>query len=285
MHIIHKGKRVLTAGILGLLIGVILGLTGAGGGILAVPALVIGLGLDMPTAAPVALIAVGLAALVGALDGLRKRQVRYKAALLMAGTGALCSGLGVRLAHLLPDALLLVLFASVMLAVGTRLAVEALAPKSADQPARSKPCRINPASGHLIWTPRCALTLATIGAATGVCAGMLGVGGGFIVVPAFKRFTDIPIHNIVATSLLLIALISLSAATGGLLHGAVVPASAWVFVVATVIGMVAGRGMAGRINARKLQLTFAGLTLAVSGVLLARTWLTVYDMPAASLLQ
>jgi uncharacterized membrane protein YfcA len=62
--------------ILGILVGAILGLTGAGGGILAVPALVAGMGLSMQQAAPMALVAVAGSAVLGALEGLRKKLVR-----------------------------------------------------------------------------------------------------------------------------------------------------------------------------------------------------------------
>ena len=72
---------------LGVLIGAIMGLMGAGGGILAVPVLVAGLHWSMQQAAPVALVAVAAGAVVGALDGFRHRLVRYKAAMLMAVCG------------------------------------------------------------------------------------------------------------------------------------------------------------------------------------------------------
>ena len=74
---------------LGAIIGAILALTGAGGGILAVPLLVFGLGLSMVEAAPIGLLAVGLAASVGAVLGLRQGIVRYRAAGFVAGIGIL----------------------------------------------------------------------------------------------------------------------------------------------------------------------------------------------------
>jgi uncharacterized protein len=88
--------------LLGSLVGALLGLTGAGGGVLAVPALMLGLGLSMTDAVPVALIAVGGAAWLGGLAGLRQGLVRYKAALLMAVLGTVCAPAGVWLAHRLP---------------------------------------------------------------------------------------------------------------------------------------------------------------------------------------
>ncbi len=74
--------------VLGFAVGVILALTGAGGGILAVPFLVFGVGLSMAEAGPIGLLAVGLAATLGAVMGLRNGIVRYKAALLTASAGS-----------------------------------------------------------------------------------------------------------------------------------------------------------------------------------------------------
>ncbi len=112
---------MLLASVLGLLMGVVMGLTGAGGGILGVPALVLGLGLSMTQAAPVSLLAVGAAAAVGAIDGLRHGLVRYRAALLIALLGALFSPVGVFVAHQLPEPLLMGLFSALMVLVAWRM--------------------------------------------------------------------------------------------------------------------------------------------------------------------
>ena len=106
---------------LGVAVGLMLGLTGAGGGIFAVPALVLGMHWSMTQAAPIALIAVGLAALTGALDGLRKRQTRYKAAFLMALAGTATAPMGLLVARQLPEYLLMLLFCAIMLIVAYRM--------------------------------------------------------------------------------------------------------------------------------------------------------------------
>lgn len=267
---------MLTASILGIVTGLVLGLTGAGGGILAVPALVIGLGFDMTTAAPVALIAVGTAALVGAIDGLHKHQVRYKAAFFMAFLGAIFSSAGVRLAHTLPETFLATLFSMIMILIAVRMIRQGRGKADSTDADSNKPCKLNPATGRLQWTRRCALTLAGIGSVTGVFAGMLGVGGGFIIVPAFRRFTDIGMRSIISTSLMLIALVSLSAAAGTvILHGVVVPPMGWVFIVAAIAGMAAGRSVAALISAQLLQQGFAVLTFTAAAILLTRVWLPI----------
>lgn len=268
------GEHALTASILGIMTGLVLGLTGAGGGILAVPALVVGLGFNMTTATPVALIAVGSAALVGAIDGLHKHQVRYKAAFFMAFLGAIFSSAGVRLAHTLPETFLATLFSMIMLLIAVRMIRQGRGKTGSTHPDSNKPCRLNPATGRLQWTRRCALTLAGIGSVTGLFAGMLGVGGGFIIIPAFRRFTNIDIRSIISTSLMLIALVSLSAAAGTVvLHGVIIPSLGWVFIVSAIAGMAAGRSVAARIPARLLQQGFAALTFTVAVILLIRVWL------------
>ncbi|XOT96566.1 sulfite exporter TauE/SafE family protein, partial [Alcaligenes pakistanensis] len=132
---------------------------------------------------------------------------------------------------------------------------------------------LNPETGRLRWTPVGTVTLASIGAVAGLFSGMLGVGGGFLIVPALKRFSDLSMHSIVATSLMLIALISLSASAMSLAHGAVIPLSGWVFVAAAMGGMVIGRQLAPHIPPVRLQQGFSILTAVVALSMLARTYL------------
>src|SRR5476649_1142799 len=112
---------MLLAIVLGALMGLVIGLTGAGGGILGVPALVLGLGWTMTQAAPVALFAVGSAAAVGAIDGLRHGLVRYRAALLIALLGAVFSPVGIYFAHQMPEKILMILFSLLMVMVAWRM--------------------------------------------------------------------------------------------------------------------------------------------------------------------
>ena len=107
--------------VLGAVVGLILALAGAGGGILAVPLLVFGLHLTIMQAAPVGLIAVGAASAFGAVLGLREGMVRYRAAALIGITGMLLAPLGVRLARLIPNQPLMVAFAIVLAWVALRM--------------------------------------------------------------------------------------------------------------------------------------------------------------------
>ncbi|EGH33648.1 hypothetical protein PSYJA_33945, partial [Pseudomonas syringae pv. japonica str. M301072] len=110
---------------LGTVIGMVLALTGAGGGILAVPLLVFGLGLSIVEAAPVGLLAVGLAAGIGAVLGLRQGIVRYRAAGYIASIGVLMAPLGLWLAHRLPNTPLALVFSVVLLYACGRMFIRA----------------------------------------------------------------------------------------------------------------------------------------------------------------
>ncbi|MPS82442.1 MAG: sulfite exporter TauE/SafE family protein [Achromobacter sp.] len=263
---------MVSAILLGLCIGVSLGLTGAGGGILAVPALMFGLNMSLAEAAPVALIAVGAASAVGAVQGLRRGLVRYKAALLMAVTGGITAPLGLALARQIPAAWLSVGFAAIMLLVAVRM-VRQSRPSSDRQtpvPERAKACHLSAETGRFIWTRRTAATLGSIGAASGICTGMLGVGGGFIIVPALTYFSDARMHSIVSTSLMVIALVSAATVGSALAHGLSLTEAQWLFVAAAISGMVIGRMASPHVPQTVLQRVFATVCVIVAGVLIWR---------------
>ena len=252
--------------------GLVMGLTGAGGGILGVPALVLGLGLTMTQAAPVSLLAVGAAAAVGAVDGLRHGLVRYRAALLIALLGALFSPLGVFVAHQLSESLLMGLFSALMVLVAWRmLRREKGEAGPSDHGTASwgqKNCMLDQHTGRFAWTAKCSATLAALGAVTGAVSGLLGVGGGFLIVPAFKQLTDVQMRGIVATSLMVVSLLSLVGVVGALHAGVSIEPTGWVFIGAGIVGMLAGRRLCSVIPARSLQVGFAGLCVLVAAGML-----------------
>lgn len=258
---------------LGLCIGASLGLTGAGGGILAVPALMFGLHMSLAQAAPVALIAVGAASAVGAIQGLRSGLVRYKAALLMAITGAITAPLGLALARQIPASWLSLGFAAVMMLVAVRMARQSRPASAALAPAadRTKACRLSAETGRFIWTGRTAATLGSIGAVAGICTGMLGVGGGFIIVPALTYFSNARMHNIVSTSLMVIALVSAVTVGSAAMRGLSLTDAQWLFIAAATVGMMLGRMAAPLVPQPVLQRVFASVCVAVAGVLILRT--------------
>jgi uncharacterized membrane protein YfcA len=266
---------------LGLFVGLILGLTGAGGAILAVPLLIFALDWDVARSAPVALVAVAASAALGTVLGLRQGCVRYRAAMVMAITGALVTPVGLYLAHRAPSAPLALLFSAVLMYVAWRMFRQSRAqPISVGAVAgtvcapitgKGAPCQLSKSTGRLVWTAPCARALAFSGLATGFLSGLLGVGGGFVIVPALRQATDLPMHSIVATSLMVVALVSSFAVAAAALTGQMDFAVAWPFAFGALIGMLVGRVIAPRIAAAKLQQGFAGLAALVAIGLIAKT--------------
>lgn len=250
---------------LGLLVGLVLGLTGAGGGMLAVPALVFGLDWTVAQAAPVALLAVAGAAWLGTLDGLRHGLARYRAAVLMALAATPGASAGLWLAQQLPAALLTVLFALVMIAAAIRLL------SHGGNVHEHVLCRIHADSGRFVWTPRTAVILAGFGLGAGLLTGLLGVGGGFVIVPVLVRYTELAMPAAVATSLMVVALTSSLGLILSWLHGNVPDAQvAPLFLAAVMIGMALGRPLSRHVGARASQRGFALLMLVLAAALLAR---------------
>jgi uncharacterized membrane protein YfcA len=257
---------------LGAIVGLILALAGAGGGILAVPLLVFGLHMTIVQAAPVGLIAVGAASAFGAVLGLREGLVRYRAAALIGVTGMVLAPLGVQLARLIPNAPLMVAFSLVLAWVALRMFGQAGRAGVADGEHRTNqlPCVLDPSEGRLIWTMPCAWAMAGTGAVSGVLSGLLGVGGGFVIVPSLTRYTDLAIRSIFATSLAVIALVSIGGVTAAAWQGSIDWGIALPFALGAVGALLAGRLIALRLAGAHLQRGFALTSGVVSVLLLAR---------------
>jgi uncharacterized protein len=253
---------------LGALVGLTLALTGAGGGILAVPLLVFSLHLGLAESAPVGLLAVGLASAVGAALGLREGRVRYRAAMVIGGAGMLLAPFGVWLAQRVPNGPLTLVFALVLgwSAWGMYQRSRAAQMTRLAQP----PCVRNPCTGRFIWTRPCSMVMASTGMVSGMLSGLLGVGGGFVIVPALTRYSDLAADSVVSTSLAVIALVSVSGVASATLHGSMPWPVAWPFAVGAMVALLAARRVAGRFSGPTLQRCFAALSAIVALMLLVR---------------
>lgn len=258
--------------VLGAVVGIILALTGAGGGILAVPLLVFGAHLSIAQAGPVGLLAVGLAATAGAASGLKAGTVRYKAALLIAATGVLLSPAGLWLAHRTPNRPLTAVFGVVLVFVAYRLYRKASGTGvRAAASQRAPACQLDVQVGRLIWTAPCMRALALAGAVAGFLSGLLGVGGGFVMVPALQRTTDLSAKSVLATSLAVIALVSLSSVATSAVSGHLPWQSAIPFSAGAVVGMFVGGLVAARLAGAQLQKSFAILCAGVALALVVKS--------------
>ncbi len=254
---------------LGAIIGLVLALTGAGGGVLAIPLLVFGLHLPLQQAAPVGLVAVGLASALGAAMGLRQGIVRYRAAALIGAAGMLMAPVGVVMAQHLPNRPLLAAFALVLIYTAWRMLRR---PVLVDSSAQAVPCRVSAADQRLTWTRPCARALVGTGLISGILSGLLGVGGGFVIVPALTRYTDLSVRSIQATSLAVIALVSVSGVSAAAIQGSLPWDVASPFAGGAALALLLGQQVAGKLDAKRLQQAFAWFTLAVAFLMLARAW-------------
>ena len=126
------------------------------------------------------------------------------------------------------------------------------------------PCQLDDFSGRLIWDARCARLLALSGIAAGFLSGLLGVGGGFIIVPALQKATLLHMRAIVPTSLAVIALVSGAGAFSAVLAGSMNWMIALPFAAGAVTTMLVAGRFTDRFSGRRLQKGFAFLAAAVA---------------------
>ena len=224
----------------------------------------------------ISLAAVGTTALVGAIQRLRSHEVEIRVGLLFAGAGILGAPLGAWVGKFIPGTVLLVLFALLMLIVAVRMWLKASRkPEEAhivrarsyqDLDDREAPaCRHDP-GGRLKFTAKCTIVMSAVGLLTGVLSGLFGVGGGFIIVPALVFFSTMNIRRAVATSLLVISLISASGVASYLIAGESLALDiTGLFVLGGVLGLGLGTILSHRLSGAKLQKIFA---LAMAGIAL-----------------
>ncbi len=241
--------------LLGALIGVLLGLLGGGGSILAVPALLYGVGMPLSAAVPTSLLVVGASSATGVLPRLRTGQVHWRVATVFGLAGAATAFAGAAVNRLLAPWLVLSGFAILMVAAAIRMLRE--------QPEAGGDCALP--GGGMNWRS-CLPKAIGAGAAVGFLTGLFGVGGGFLIVPALALLLGLPMTVAVGTSLVTIVLNSAAGfiAYLGDIHIDYALASA--FAGTAIIGsLVAGR-FARRVPADRLRRWFAYLVLAVAAL-------------------
>ncbi|MBQ0826358.1 sulfite exporter TauE/SafE family protein [Streptomyces tagetis] len=233
----------------GAVAGVALGALGAGGSVLTVPALVWLLGFT-PAAATTASLVVVIVTSVTALAGhARAGTVRWRSGLLFAAAGVVPAAVAGALSARVPEQVLTLMFA--VLAGAAALAMLR---------------RRAPRAGTTASAPRAAgAGAAGAGAGLGAVTGFLGVGGGFLAVPALVSVLAVPMGAAVGTSLLVVlvnAVVALGARAGTAAHLDLAPLLP--FLAAAVLGAWDGRRLAARVSAGTLRRIFGSVLLAVA---------------------
>jgi uncharacterized membrane protein YfcA len=236
---------------LSVLIGVSLGFFGGGGSILTVPLFVYVFGLEPKVAIASSLVVVGIASFAAALQHWRAGSVELRTGLLFGAAGMCGAYLGGRAGAFVDDALLMLLFASMMAL--TALAMwrgrRASPPRAADRaPAR----------------------LLAQGLSVGLFTGLVGAGGGFLIVPALALWAGLPIPAAVGTSLLVIVMNTAAGFAGYAAHVAVDPGLIAVISASAIAGSFLGAAFARRMDPARLRRAFAGFVLAMAVAILVR---------------
>jgi uncharacterized membrane protein YfcA len=277
---------------LALLIGLSLGLLGAGGSILTVPVFVYILGLDVKSAIAASLIVVGATSLLGAARHWSGGHTRVSLALGFGAVAMVGSYAGARLAELLTGGLQLALFAVVMLAsAAAMLRGRPAAPRVRAEPERvvrsaasqssSRGHRRGGDSDGAASRPLLGLTALAVGALTG----LVGVGGGFLIVPALVLMARLPMRQAVGTSLLVIAMNSAAGLTGYLQHVHMAWGPTILFTTIAGAGILAGASLTRFFSPNALRRVFAGFVIVTALAILYESRPRVREWTRASDLQ
>ena len=235
--------------VLGALIGLALGALGGGGSILTIPIRVYILKMNPHTAVTASLVIVGMNALLGMFLHHRAGHVQVKKSLLFGGYGLVASYIGARFSSILPGPVLLVLFGLLMFVIALMM----LRPKMQIQEGQ-----------HQSWWM---ILLGGLG--VGFLTGFLGVGGGFLLVPALVLFLGMSMQDAVGSSLLVIALNSTAGLLGHLNSGPLPWLEIILFSAAGLAGLLAGTSITKKIPAQRLGKMFAIFVLALAIVILS----------------
>ncbi len=172
-----------------LMVGLALGLLGSGGSILTVPILVFLVGLEEKTAIASSLVIVGAIAMAGALLAALRRRVAWRSVVLFGLPGMAGTAAGTAIARFVSGAVQLAVFALFMLAAAASM-------------LRRRP----PEEDGARHDARAAWKLGLEGFGVGAVTGFVGIGGGFLIVPALVLLGGLPMSIAVGTSLWIIAL-------------------------------------------------------------------------------
>ena len=243
----------LFAAFLALCVGLSLGLLGGGGSILTIPIFRYALGMGVKESIGMSLGVVSLTSLVGALRHWHKGNLDLKALVAFAPAAIVSTFLGAKLAHFVPGTVQLVAFSLVMVTAASFMwsgpAITAPAGPPPDHPG---------------------LHIIIVGVALGLLTGIVGIGGGFLIVPALVLFLGLDMKRAVGTSLGVIALNAASGFAGYLGQITMNWTLMAGFTAVAVVGVFAGAALVPKVSPGQLRRAFALFLIGVAVYILIR---------------
>lgn len=239
--------------------GIVLGLFGSGGSIIALPALMYLLGVEAKSAIAMSLGIVAVTATISAWDHWRHRNVDLRIATVFGLFGIVGTFAGAKLGVLTPVVAQLALFALVMYAAAWKMLKPALAP----QPVAGLPPperKVEVRMGHI----------AAHGIGVGVLTGVVGVGGGFLIVPALALLSGLRMKLAIGTSLAIVAAKSYAGFLGYLGSVPIDWPVMGAFTGVTIAGSFAGTRLAHRFAPETLKRGFGVFLVVVATYILIK---------------
>lgn len=232
--------------LLGIIIGAVLAVVGAGGAILAVPGLIAVMGLSATAATTSSLVIVGASAFAGVLPRIKKAQVDIKLGVVFSLLGVVGTFIGTRLVTEVPESVTIGIFAGLMFVA----AIFMWRGQVGERETFEKP---------KWWL------VVLVASAVGLITGFLGIGGGFLIVPALVLILRVPTKVAVGTSLVAITVNTIAALAFRYEFWGLIPAGPIAaFALAGVAASLVLSPLATRLPARTIQRVFAGVVVAVA---------------------
>lgn len=222
---------------LALIMGLSLGLMGGGGSILTVPILVYAIGMSPKSSIALSLAIVGLTSIIGVFGHFKNKNINLKMAALFAPFAMLGTFFGAKLSKFFTGEAQLLLFGTIML-VASILMIKKIPLKEQSEKKQS------------------ILFIAVGALIVGIITGLVGIGGGFLIVPALVLIIGLPMKEAIGTSLLIIALNSASGFLGYLGMVEIDWSFLLIFTLFSGIGILLGSHFVKYISQAKLKKMF-----------------------------
>lgn len=256
MTVPHEGLGLVLA----VAVGLVLGLLGGGGSILALPIFLYVFEVPTKPAVAMSLAVVGMSAGVGFFAHWRQGTVNLRVALPF---GALAMGgafVTARLARFVPEALQLGMFTAFALAAAVLMLRDSLKPAQQDGTLESRDTRMNPLLGA-----------QAVG--VGVLTSLIGAGGGFVIVPALVLLAKLPVKIAVGSSLLIITMNALSGFAGYIGQVSINWRLVGSFTGMAALGAIVGTRLVPFVPQRRIKQGFALMILVLGAFVVLRTLL------------